>query len=82
MEGLESEEQTPGGNIGIAYAGARCGVGGYAVRGEESEDFRFGQIEAESFEGDFEFVVVDSLVLVVVEENELRGLLAHCFDVG
>jgi hypothetical protein len=32
---------------------------GDAVLGEEGEQFGFGQVEAEGFEGDFEFVVVD-----------------------
>ena len=38
---------------------------------EDVEDFRFGQVEAEGFEGDFEFVVVDVAVLVEIEEREL-----------
>lgn len=39
-------------------------VWGCAVRGEEGDDFRFWEVEAEGFEGDFEFVVVDTLVFV------------------
>jgi hypothetical protein len=35
------------------------------------ENFGFGQVEAEGFEGDFEFVVVDVVVFVEVEEGEL-----------
>lgn len=31
----------------------------------------FGEVETEGFEGDFEFVVVDFLVFVEVEEREL-----------
>lgn len=38
---------------------------------EELEDFGLGEVEAEGFEGDFEFVVVDLLVFVEVEEGEL-----------
>ena len=34
------------------------------MRAEEFEDGGFGEVEAEGFEGDFEFVVVDSLVFV------------------
>lgn len=39
---------------------------------EEGEDFRFGDLEAEGFHGDFELVVVDLLVFVEVEELELE----------
>lgn len=39
-------------------------LGGGAVGLEEGQDFRFGEVEAEGFEGDFEFVVVDALVFV------------------
>jgi hypothetical protein len=35
------------------------------------EEFGFGEFEAEGFEGDFEFVVVDVGVFVEVEEGEL-----------
>ena len=38
---------------------------------EELEDFGFGEVEAEGFEGDFKFVVIYSLVFVQVEEGEL-----------
>ena len=38
---------------------------------ENREDFGFGQIEAESFQGDFEFVKVNLLVFVEIEEVEL-----------
>ena len=38
---------------------------------EEREDVGFGEVEAEGFEGDFEFVVVDVEVFVEVEEGEL-----------
>lgn len=38
---------------------------------EEGEDLGLGQIEAKGFERDFEFVVVDALVFVEVEESEL-----------
>lgn len=41
---------------------------------QKLEDFGFGQVEAQGFQGDFEFVVVDSLVFVEVEEGELGGL--------
>jgi hypothetical protein len=37
------------------------------------EDLGFGEVEAKGFERDFEFVVVDSLIFVVVEEAELGG---------
>jgi hypothetical protein len=46
-------------------------VWGNAVLGEEGEDVGFGKVETEGFEGNFEFVVVDSLVFVEVEEPEL-----------
>ena len=39
---------------------------------QEGEDLRFGDFEAEGFHGDFEFVVVDLLVFVEVEELELQ----------
>jgi len=45
------------------------------VLGEEGEDFGFGEVEAEGFEGDFEFVVVYLLVFVEVEEPKLYILL-------
>ena len=35
-----------------------------AVGLQQSEDVGFGQVEAEGFEGDFEFVVVDVEVFV------------------
>ena len=48
---------------------------------EEGEDLGLGQIEAKGFERDFEFVVVDALVFVEVEESELWvGLLVSCVD--
>ena len=43
-----------------------------AVFLEEGEDFRFRDLEAEGFHGDFELVVVDLLVFVEVEELELE----------
>lgn len=39
-------------------------IGGGPVGREEGDDFCFGEVEAQGFEGDFEFVVVDSLVFV------------------
>ena len=41
------------------------------MRLENGEDFWFGEVETEGFHGDFEFVVVDFLVFVEVEEGEL-----------
>ena len=38
---------------------------------EQGENFGFGDFEAEGFHGDFEFVVIDLLVFVEVEELEL-----------
>lgn len=38
---------------------------------EQSQNIRFGQVEAQGFEGDFEFVVVNVVVFVEVEEGEL-----------
>ena len=38
---------------------------------EDGQDFGFGEVEAEGFHGDFEFVVVDAFVFVEVEESEL-----------
>ena len=57
------------------------GIGGDAVRCEEGEDLGLGEVETEGFEGDFEFVVVDSLVLVEVEEAELRSARVSSCDV-
>ena len=37
----------------------------------------FGEVETEGFEGDFEFVVVDILVFVEVEECELFASHQH-----
>ncbi len=56
--------------VGV-WGGAFGGLGGRAVRLEDGEDFGFGEVEAEGFHGDFEFVVVDFLVFVEVEEGEL-----------
>lgn len=39
-------------------------VWGSAVGGEEGDYLCFGEVEAEGFEGNFEFVVVDALVFV------------------
>lgn len=39
--------------------------------GEEVEDSGFGEVEAEGFEGDLEFVVVDALVFVQIEKGKL-----------
>lgn len=47
------------------------GGGGGAVGLEDGEDFGLGEVEAEGLHGDFEFVVVDFVVLVQVEEVEL-----------
>lgn len=38
---------------------------------EDSDEVLFREVEAEGFEGDFEFVVVDVGVFVEVEEGEL-----------
>lgn len=38
---------------------------------QDVQDLGFGEVEAEGFEGDFEFVVVDVVVFVEVEEGEL-----------
>ncbi len=42
--------------------------------GEEFEDLGFREVKTEGFEGDFEFVVVDSLVFVQVKEAELSSV--------
>ena len=39
---------------------------------QDIEDFGFGEVEAEGFEGDFELVVVDVGVFVEVEEGKLQ----------
>lgn len=44
---------------------------------EDGEDFGFGEVEAEGFHGDFEFVVVYFLVFVEVEECELHSVKLH-----
>lgn len=44
------------------------------MRVEDVEDFGFGQVEAQGFHCDFEFVVVYVAVFVEVEEVELL----HC----
>ncbi len=84
MEGGESEEESSCGEIlfsrlrgeALAWTGGTLwgwegDVWGNAVLGEEGEDVGFGKVETEGFEGNFEFVVVDSLVFVEVEEPEL-----------
>lgn len=38
---------------------------------QDRDEVLFGQIETESFESDFELVVVDVVVFVEVEEGEL-----------
>jgi len=47
-----------------------CGRRRYAVRGKEVQDLGFGEVEAEGFEGDFEFVVVYSLVLIKIKQSK------------
>lgn len=42
---------------------------------EDLEEFGFGDFEAEGFQRDFEFVVVDVGVFVEVEERELRVVM-------
>ena len=42
---------------------------------EDGDDFLLGEVEAEGFHGDFEFVVVYAFVFVEVEEAELL-----CYD--
>ncbi len=49
---------------------------GNAVCGEIRQDLGFGQVETESFEGNFEFVVVYSLVFVQVEQCELYDFVS------
>ena len=61
-----------GGGGGGGGGGGRRRGGGGAVGLEDGEDFGFGQVEAEGFHGDLEFVIVDFVVLVQVEEVELR----------
>ncbi len=56
--------------IGVGGGGGRKGGGG-AVGLQDGEDFELGEVEAEGFHGDFEFVVVDFVVFVQVEEVEL-----------
>ena len=46
----------------IVVGSGRGGRG--AVGLEDGEDFGFGEVEAEGFHGDFEFVVVDFVVFV------------------
>ena len=46
-------------------------IGWSPVGAEKGDYFGFGEVEAESFEGDFEFVIVNALVFVEVEEGEL-----------
>jgi len=62
--------------IGIGR-GAFRRLGGRAVGLEDGEDFGFGEVEAEGFHGDFEFVVVYFLVFVEVEECELHSVKLH-----
>ena len=47
---------------GVRVVGWR--LGWLAVCLEDGEDFGFGDIEAEGFHGDFEFVVINLLVFV------------------
>ena len=53
-----------GGCSGVLVGVVGDGGGGDAVGLEEGEDVGFGEVEAECFEGDFEFVVVDVVVFV------------------
>lgn len=48
-----------GGGGGVRRRGGRGSVGL-----EDGEDFGLGEVEAEGFHGDFEFVVVDFVVFV------------------
>lgn len=76
MEGWEREEETARRDV-LRLLWTRRGAGrvqvlwGRAVGGEEGDDFCLGEVEPQGFEGDFEFVVVDALVFVQVEEREL-----------
>ena len=75
MEGGETEEKSAWGNrlLGCAGGGARGGmaIGRIPVSAEKGDYFGFGEVEAEGFEGDFEFVIVNALIFVEVEEGEL-----------
>jgi hypothetical protein len=42
-----------------------------SVGGKEGKDLGFGEVETQGFQGDFEFVVVYSLVFIEVEKSEL-----------
>ena len=55
----------------LAAGGLLRWVGGDTVSLKDGDDLVLGQVEAEGFHGDFEFVVVDALVFVEVEEAEL-----------
>ena len=65
--------------VGLGWWLLLLGVGGVdlgardAVGGEEVEEVRFAEGEAEGAEGDAEFVVVEVAVAVEVEEGELLG---------
>lgn len=50
--------------IGSGSGRGRMRGGRGAVGLEDGEDFGFGEVEAEGFHGDFEFVVVDFVVFV------------------
>lgn len=52
----------------------------YSVGLEDGDDFLFGEVEAEGFHGDFEFVVVYAFVFVEVEEAELYHALSKLFS--
>jgi hypothetical protein len=76
LEGRESDEETArrDGELLMLSAGGWLvrglrggGVGWYTVGCEKGEDFGLGQVETKGFEGDFEFVVVYSLVFVEVK---------------
>ncbi len=42
---------------------------------QQGEDIRFREVEAQSFQRDFELVVVDVRVFVKIEEGELKHII-------
>lgn len=47
----------------------------HAIRLKNGENFRLGQVEAQRFHGDFEFMVIDAIILVQIKQAKLKPVI-------